>query len=189
MTAKKQKTTKTKKTNSKKNSTSARKRKGTSLTDTSTATAHARSEKTSSAEPKLTKYDIEFINSDGGIPSFRKELVKLFYDKGLELVVLEPGVFDYGVKRFGKKRDGYVVVYDYDKTAEALAKDYLKTNSGKGDYTPKNAYADAIDWLDFNTVRGIPYMGAYAPKMVYTDERGRERVAAAAITPPKRKRI
>lgn len=157
--------------------------------DTSTATAHARSEKTNSAEPTLTKYDIEFINSNGGIPSLRKELVKLYYDKGLQLVVLEPGVFDHGIKRFGEKKDGYVVVYDYDKTAEALANDYLKTNGDKNGYTPKEAYADAIDWLDFNTVRGIPYMGEYAPKMVYTDERGRERIAASSIRPPKRKRI
>jgi len=156
---------------------------------TSTATAPVLSEKMNSTEPKLTEYDKEFINSDGGIPSFRRKLVQLFYEKGLQLVVLEPGVFDHGVKRFGKKKDGYVVVYDYDKTAEALAKDYMKSNGDKNVYTPEEAYADAIDWLDFNTVRGIPYMGEHAPKMVYTDERGRERIAASSIKSPKRKRI
>ena len=126
--------------------------------------------KTNSTEPKLSKYDKEFINSDGGIPSFRRKLVRLFHDNGLQLVVLEPGVFDHGVKRFGKKKDGYVVVYDYDKTAEALAKDYMKSNG----YSIEDAYTYAYEWLDFNTVRSLCYMGENAPKMVYTDEDGEE---------------
>lgn len=85
-------------------------------------------------------------------------------------MVLEPGVFDHGVKRFGKKKDGYVVVYDYDKTAEALAKDYMKSNG----YSIEDAYTYAYEWLDFNTVRSLCYMGENAPKMVYTDEDGKE---------------
>jgi hypothetical protein len=151
-----------------------RRKKDISSTATSTATAHARSEKTNSTEPKLSKYDKEFINSDEGIPSFRRKLIQLFHDKGLQLVVLEPGVFDHGVKRFGKKKDGYVVVYDYDKTAEALAKDYMKSNKDKDGYSIEDAYTDAYEWLDFNTVRSLCYMGENAPKMVYTDEDGKE---------------
>lgn len=119
---------------------------------------------------------MEFINSDGGKPSFRRKLVQLFHDKNLRLIVLEPGVFDHGVKRFGKRKDGYVVVYDYDKTAEALAKDYMKSNKDKDGYSIEDAYTDAYEWLDFNTVRSLPYMGERAPKMVYTDNDGNEQI-------------
>lgn len=131
-----------------------------------------------SADSKLTKYEKKFIDSSGCDKEFRRKLVDFTKKRGLNLIVLEPGVFDYGIKRFGKKKDGYVVVYDYDKTAEALAKDYMKTNKKlkKSPYSINDAYTDAYEWLDYNTVRSLPYMGANAPKLVYDDEDGKEQV-------------
>jgi len=124
--------------------------------------------------------DEEFINSEGGNKSFRTKLSKFFKEKNIAVAVLEPGYFDKGVKRFGKKKDGYAVVYDIDKTAEAIAEDYMKSNKDDKDYTFDRAMEDAYDWLDYNTIRGIPYMktdGLIAPIVVYTDENGKEQMA------------
>jgi hypothetical protein len=122
----------------------------------------------------------ELLSSDGCRRSFRKAVLDIYDTKGISLILLEPGVFDHGVKRFGKKKDGYAVVYDYDKTAKALAKDYLKTNEGVDGYSIEDAYTDAYEWLDFNTIRSIPYMegaGGVPPMVVYVDDDGKEHVA------------
>jgi hypothetical protein len=121
----------------------------------------------------------EFLSSEGCRKAFRSKVLNLYDEKGISLIVLEPGVFDHGIKRFGRKKDGYAVVYDYNKTAYALAKDYLKTNGNKDGYTAEDALTDAFEWLDFNTLRSIPYMsgsGAVPPIVVYTDEDGREEI-------------
>lgn len=124
---------------------------------------------------------MEFINSEGGRPAFRRKLVNLYKEKGLSIIVLEPGCFDGGVKRYAKKKDGYAVVYDYDKLAVALAKDYLKTAKKEGrHYTEEDAYTDAVEWIDFNTIRSIPYMSngnGIPPIVVVTDENGEEKLA------------
>lgn len=89
-------------------------------------------------------------------------------------------MFDYGVKRFGKKRDGYAVVYDYEQTAEALANYYLDANKDDSNYNIDKAMRDAYDWIEYNTLRSIPYwtgMGSVVPKVVYTDKNGKERLA------------
>lgn len=123
--------------------------------------------------------DTEFINSEGGDILFRKKLSKLCKEKDISVAVLEPGYFDKGVKRFGKERDGYAVVYDYDMMAEAIAEEYMKNSTDK-DYTFEDAMVDANDWICVNTLRTIPYMrtnGMIAPIVVYTDENGKEKMA------------
>lgn len=47
------------------------------------------------------------------------------------------------------------VVYDYDKMIEELMQDEGITES------------EAIDWIDFNTIRSIPYAGEYSPIVMY----------------------
>ena len=56
----------------------------------------------------------------------------------------------------------------------------MKSNKDDKDYTFGRAMEDAYDWLDYNTIRGIPYMktdGLIAPIVVYTDENGKEQIA------------
>lgn len=129
---------------------------------------------------KTDDWKNEFLSSDGCIKSFREKLIKLHDKNGISVIVLEPGVFDYGVKRFGKKRDGYAVVYDYEQMAEALANYYLDANKDDSNYKIDEAIRDAYDWIDFNTLRSIPYWegkGSIVPKVVFTDENGKERLA------------
>ena len=62
--------------------------------------------------------------------------------------LFEPEYYDEGIVGI---TDNGNVVYSYEKLAEALMKHDEMT------------YEDAVDWLDYNTVRSVPYMGEYKP--------------------------
>ena len=47
------------------------------------------------------------------------------------------------------------VVYDYDKMIEDLMKHESFT------------YTEASDWIDYNTIRTLPYMGQHKPIIMY----------------------
>lgn len=81
----------------------------------------------------------------------------------------------------GLKRDGYAAVYDYDSTVCALADAYMKWNSDNSTYDREQAETDAMEWIDYNTIRSIPYMrngGGVVPKIVVMTEGGREKTIA-----------
>lgn len=68
---------------------------------------------------------------------------------------------EYLVERFGgyalfepESFDDGNVVYSYEKLAEALMEHDGMT------------YEDAVEWLDYNTIRTIPYMGEFKPVML-----------------------
>ena len=48
------------------------------------------------------------------------------------------------------------VVYDYDKMIEELMED------------EGWSYEDAAEWIDYNTIRSIPYAGPGAPIIMYS---------------------
>lgn len=50
------------------------------------------------------------------------------------------------------------VVYDYDKMIAELMED------------EKWSYDDAVDWIDYNTIRSLPYAGEKAPIIMYRME-------------------
>ena len=51
--------------------------------------------------------------------------------------------------------DDYRAVYDYDKMAECLQKE------------DDMSYEDAVEFIDYNTMRALPYMGEKAPIVMY----------------------
>ena len=55
----------------------------------------------------------------------------------------------------GVTTDGRVV-YDYDKMVEELMTD------------ESLSYEEAADWINYNTIRSIPYAGENAPIIMYT---------------------
>lgn len=55
----------------------------------------------------------------------------------------------------GVTTDGRVV-YDYDKMLEELAKDEEWT------------YEEAMEWIDYNTIRALPYAGPNGPIIMYS---------------------
>lgn len=64
---------------------------------------------------------------------------------------------DYEGAIVGVTDDGRVV-YDFDKMVE-----YLMDKEGWSDI-------DSIEWIEYNVIRSIPYMGENAPIIIYSLE-------------------
>lgn len=62
--------------------------------------------------------------------------------------------YDYATAIIGKTFDGRII-YDYEKMVEWLIIE--------GHY---NNYDDAAEWVDYNTLRALPYMGEKAPIVI-----------------------
>lgn len=54
----------------------------------------------------------------------------------------------------GKTHDGRLV-YSYDKLIEVMMRE------------EKLSYEEAAEWIDYNTVRSLPYMGDMRPELLY----------------------
>ena len=76
------------------------------------------------------------------------------------IIVLEGD--EYADGAIGLTEDNRLV-YSYDRLVKSLARAYNKDNPEQG----KN---DAIDWLEYNTLRAIPYLeraGFLAPVIIH----------------------
>lgn len=62
--------------------------------------------------------------------------------------------FSYDDALIGVSHDGRAI-YDYDKMIETLMKEEGWT------------YEDSADWVNYNTIRALPYMGKDAPIIMY----------------------
>lgn len=65
--------------------------------------------------------------------------------------MFEPESYDEGIVGI---TEGGNLIYSYEKLAEMLI------------LHDEMTYEDAIEWLDYNTVRTIPYMGEFQPVML-----------------------
>lgn len=62
---------------------------------------------------------------------------------------------DYGEETLIGVDSNNRAVYDYDKMVEWTMRNFDCT------------YEDAMDWIDYNTIRSMPYVGKGAPIVVY----------------------
>ena len=69
-----------------------------------------------------------------------------------ETLVFDNPDFDEAI--IGVTHDGKAV-YDYDKMVYCLMKE------------DKISEEEAVDFIDYNTIRSLPYAGEYAPVIVY----------------------
>lgn len=69
-----------------------------------------------------------------------------------EAIVFDNASYDGSI--VGVTTDGRVV-YDYDKMIEELMQD------------EEWSYEDAAEWIDYNTIRSLPYAGYNAPIIMY----------------------
>lgn len=88
--------------------------------------------------------------------AFREALESYAERNGVSPIVLDDEAYDRSV--VGITSDGRLV-YDYWKMVEELEENDDCTHE------------EAIEWVDFNTMRAIPYMGKNAPIVI---ECGRE---------------
>jgi len=100
-----------------------------------------------------------------------KELKEILHDmvqdKDIldQMIILEGDEFADGV--VGITND-YHVVYSYECLIESLAEAYKEE-----DQTEADAELEAIEWLDYNTIRSLPYMekDGLAPVIMFELER------------------
>ena len=77
-------------------------------------------------------------------------------DAGWEDVVIFEN-YSYDDALIGVTEDGRAV-YAYDKMVDWLMKEESWTED------------EAVDWIEYNTIRALPYMGADAPIVMYMFE-------------------
>lgn len=70
-------------------------------------------------------------------------------------VFLEPAYMDEAIIGRALVNDYEVVVYSFQKLAEVIAE-----HDGM-------AFEDAVEWVEYNTLRALPYMGEQRPIVVY----------------------
>ena len=82
-----------------------------------------------------------------------QDIRDLVYEMGHEeTLVFDNPDFDKAI--IGVTHDGKAV-YDYDKMVYCLMKE------------DKISEEEAVDFIDYNTIRSLPYAGEYAPVIVY----------------------
>ena len=88
--------------------------------------------------------------------NFRKALNEYIKDYGIEedVILLENHTYDNSV--IGITEDGRLI-YDYEK----MIKEFMKDEGC--------SETEAIEWLEYNTLRAIPYMGERAPIIMGTN--------------------
>lgn len=84
---------------------------------------------------------------------FRKALDTMVEDQGIEeeVLILDDHAYDKSI--IGLTEDGRLV-YDFDKMVKEFAEDEQCDE------------LDAIEWLEYNTLRALPYMGERAPIVI-----------------------
>lgn len=93
------------------------------------------------------------------------DLEKLFMDGRFDnsIVFGEDGK-EYFSAIIGYTEDNHII-YDYDLMAQNLTERYIE------DGVPEEeAYTDACEWIDYNTLRAIPYCHGIYPIVVVEDE-------------------
>ena len=84
----------------------------------------------------------------------------------------EKAIIGYTENNFGN----YVAVYNYNEMIDSLAEhinpgvSLLELDSLAEEYSneSEDPVADAIEWIEYNSMRSLPYMGENAPTIIYT---------------------
>lgn len=81
-------------------------------------------------------------------------------------IVLEPQE-DFNEGLIGVSEDKQHLIYSYQKLTESLAKSYQKDNKDSEE-TYEDFLNQACEWVDYNTIRSLPYMDAdFVPIIIY----------------------
>ena len=93
-------------------------------------------------------------------PTALEILMPFLKEKGVfNSILLEPQ------KQFNQCIVGYdeetqQVIYSYSKIVDTFVELYQSNDPSKSD---DEAYTEACEWVEYNTIRALPYMGKYKP--------------------------
>jgi hypothetical protein len=99
-------------------------------------------------------------------------LIPYLVEKGfVDFVVLEPqNDFNKAIVGFDEKQNR--LIYSYEKIIDVHTEMFIeKDETDPNDEMSLHvAYDNAVEWVDFNTLRAIPYMGKYRPIIVFNND-------------------
>lgn len=82
-------------------------------------------------------------------------------------VRLEPAEqFDKAIVGKVEKGDSCILVYDYDQLITVVA---TESNDGSARNLTEEQMSDAMEYVEFNTIRALPYMGDRRPLILYRE--------------------
>ena len=58
------------------------------------------------------------------------------------------------------------IVYDYDRMAEEFVQDEIESSIDFRNLSDDEQYSEAYEWIDYNTIRTIPYMNDAAKPII-----------------------
>ena len=92
--------------------------------------------------------------------NIRENIFNYFEEREVENVpILEPDALDMAILGVTENQ----IVYSYDKLIEAYTIEFREDNMSDDEL-----YEQAIEWVEYNTLRSIPYMGDNKPIIVYS---------------------
>lgn len=99
----------------------------------------------------------------------KEELKEKIDEWGIEddTIILEPQEeFNCGI--IGVTEDKCHLIYGYEKLTEGMAKVWFDEKKPDDERTYEDCLSEACEWVDYNTIRAIPYMDvSHAPIIIY----------------------
>lgn len=84
----------------------------------------------------------------------REKIEEISKEYDCSFPVLEPDYFDNAILGFDFEK-GVRLVYSYDKIVQALMQEDDMNSE------------EAIEYVEYNTMRSLPYMGDFAPRIIH----------------------
>ena len=84
-----------------------------------------------------------------------------------EIIILEPQK-DFNKGIIGVTEDKCHLVYDFQKLVAGMAGESFMNKSNDDERTFEDFLQEASEWVDYNTIRSLPYMNEkYRPIIIY----------------------
>lgn len=91
--------------------------------------------------------------------------------------VFDPSELDEAIIDVYKLPSGeHVALYDYNAIVDYYTKTFSEDDEAPND---EDAHEQAVEWVDYNTVRSVPYMGARAPIILCKPFEGEDEIEEA----------
>ena len=93
--------------------------------------------------------------------SIREDICNYFDERDEEVIILDPECLDTAIVGATDNQ----LIYSYDKLVEAYMDEFREDGM-----TEEEVEEQAIEWISYNTIRSLPYMGENKPIIMYSLE-------------------